>query len=50
MLRYIGEREAADRIETAMLTVFKEGKVRTRDIGGTAKTAEFADAIIQKIS
>lgn len=49
MLRYIGEREAADRTETAMLTVFKEGKVRTRDIGGTAKTAEFADAIIQKM-
>jgi isocitrate dehydrogenase (NAD+) len=50
MLRYIGEREAADRIEKAMLTVFEEGKIRTRDIGGTAKTAEFADAIIQKMS
>jgi isocitrate dehydrogenase (NAD+) len=50
MLRYIGEREAADRIETAMLSVFEEGKVRTKDIGGTAKTAEFADAIIQKMS
>lgn len=49
MLRYIGEREAADRIENALFTVFKEGKVRTRDIGGTAKTAEFADAIIQKL-
>src|SRR5215218_3399026 len=49
MLRYLGEREAATRIENAMLTVFREGKVRTRDIGGTAKTAEFADAIIQKI-
>src|ERR1051326_5460110 len=49
MLRYIGEREAADRIENAMLAVFEEGKVRTRDIGGTAKTAEFADAIIQKL-
>ena len=49
MLRYIGEREAADRVEKAMLAVFEEGKVRTRDIGGTAKTAEFADAIIQKI-
>jgi isocitrate/isopropylmalate dehydrogenase len=24
--------------------------VRTRDIGGTAKTAEFADAIIQKMN
>ncbi len=50
MLRYIGEREAADRVEKAMLTVFAEGKVRTRDIGGTAKTAEFADAIIQKMN
>jgi len=49
MLRYIGEREAADRTANAMLAVFEEGKVRTRDIGGTAKTAEFADAIIQKM-
>jgi len=50
MLRYLGERDAAERIETAMLSVFEEGKVRTRDIGGTAKTAEFADAIIQKMN
>jgi isocitrate dehydrogenase (NAD+) len=49
MLRYIGEREAADRVENALFAVFIEGKVRTRDIGGTAKTAEFADAIIQKM-
>jgi isocitrate/isopropylmalate dehydrogenase len=47
MLRHLGEREAADRTENAMLKVFEEGKVRTRDIGGTAKTAEFADAIIR---
>src|SRR6266536_672162 len=45
MLRHLGEREAADRTETAMLKVFVEDKVRTRDIGGSAKTAEFADAI-----
>jgi isocitrate dehydrogenase (NAD+) len=49
MLRHLGEREAADRTENAMLEVFSEGKVRTRDIGGTAKTAEFADAIISKM-
>ena len=49
LLRYIGEREAADRVENALFAVFKEGQVRTRDIGGTAKTAEFADAIIQKM-
>jgi len=29
---------------------FREGTVRTRDIGGTAKAAEFADAIIQKMN
>ncbi|SRR6266496_1694481 len=46
MLRYLDERAVADRIQSAMLAVFAEGKVRTRDIGGTAKTAEFADAII----
>jgi isocitrate dehydrogenase (NAD+) len=50
MLRYLDERVAADRIEHALFGVFEEGKVRTRDIGGTAKTAEFADAIIQKIN
>jgi isocitrate dehydrogenase (NAD+) len=49
MLRYIDEREAAERVQKAMLAVFAEGKVRTRDIGGTAKTAEFADAIISKM-
>ncbi|MBA3322292.1 MAG: isocitrate dehydrogenase (NAD(+)) [Pyrinomonadaceae bacterium] len=46
MLRHLGERDAAQKIEQAMLKVFTEGKVRTRDIGGTAKTSEFAEAII----
>jgi isocitrate dehydrogenase (NAD+) len=49
MLRYINEREAADKVEHAMLDVFAEGKIKTRDLGGTAKTAEFADAIIAKM-
>jgi isocitrate dehydrogenase (NAD+) len=50
MLRYLNEREAANKIETAMFKVFAEGCVRTRDIGGTAGTAEFAEAIIAKMS
>src|SRR4030081_1020783 len=49
MLTHIEERAAADRIETSMLKVFEEGQVRTRDIGGTASTDEFADTIISKI-
>ena len=47
MLRHLNEREAADRIERAMLKVYKEGKVRTRDVGGTARTNEFARAIVE---
>jgi isocitrate dehydrogenase (NAD+) len=50
MLRHINERAAADKVEGAMLKVFTEGKVRTRDIGGTATTDEFADAIIGKMA
>jgi isocitrate dehydrogenase (NAD+) len=46
MLRHLGERDAAQKIEGAMLRVFTEGKVRTRDIGGHAGTMEFAEAII----
>ncbi|HLL71872.1 MAG TPA: isocitrate dehydrogenase (NAD(+)) [Pyrinomonadaceae bacterium] len=46
MLRHLGERDAAQKIEGAMLKVFTEGKVRTRDIGGHAGTMEFAEAII----
>ena len=50
MLRHIEERAAADRIETAMLNVYREGKVRTRDIGGTSSTNELADAIIREMN
>ena len=46
MLRHLGERDAAQKIESAMLRVFEEGNVRTRDIGGKAHTDEFASAII----
>jgi len=49
MLRHINERAAADRIESAMLKVFVEGKVRTRDVGGNNTTDEFADAIVAGI-
>src|SRR5437764_7391030 len=47
MLRQIEERAAADKIENAMRKVFEEGKVRTRDVGGTATTDEFARAVVE---
>ena len=49
MLRHIGEMEAAGRIEKAMLEVYAEGKYITKDLGGTAKTDEFARAIVDKL-
>jgi len=49
MLKHIGERDAAERTEKAMLEVFAEGKTITKDLGGTAKTADFANAIIDKL-
>jgi len=50
MLNHIEERPAADKIESAMLKVFAEGKVRTRDVGGTSSTDQFADEIISSIN
>jgi isocitrate dehydrogenase (NAD+) len=45
MLRHIDEGDAADRIMRALATVLTERRVRTRDLGGTASTLEYADAI-----
>ena len=47
MLRHLGEREIADRVETALFKVFTDGETRTRDVGGKANTTEFADASIK---
>jgi isocitrate dehydrogenase (NAD+) len=49
MLRHLDETDAANRVEKALMEVFTEGKVRTKDLGGNAKTAEFANAIIDKM-
>lgn len=49
MLRHIDEIDAAERAERAMLEVFAEGETITKDLGGTAKTADFANAIIDKL-
>jgi isocitrate dehydrogenase (NAD+) len=46
MLRHLDEADAADRVASALDRVLAEGSVRTRDMGGTASTTEFAEAII----
>ena len=49
LLEHIGEGERALRIRRALETVIREGKTVTRDLGGTATTDEFTDAIIGRL-
>ncbi len=49
MLRYIEERAAADRIERALSEVLAEKKAITRDLGGSAGTKAFTQAIVEKL-
>ena len=48
MLRHIGEGTIADRVARALEAVLADGRVRTRDLGGTATTTEFAEAIARR--
>ena len=49
MLDYIGETAHGQRIRDALGRVLTRGEVRTRDMGGTASTTEFADAICREL-
>jgi isocitrate dehydrogenase (NAD+) len=46
MLKHLGERSAAMRIEAALEKVYREGKHFTRDLGGVTGTNDFTDAVI----
>lgn len=46
MLAHLGEAKAAADIEQAVTEVISKGKTLTQDMGGTASTEEFADAVI----
>ena len=45
MLRYIGENEAADKFDAAILKVLNDANVLTADLGGNASTMEVAKAV-----
>ena len=49
MLNYLGEAEAAAKIEKAVMAVLSEGTVRTADLGGSSTTSEMSNAIAAKI-
>jgi len=46
MLDHLGERAAAQRVEKALEKVYRDGKHTTRDVGGSAGTHQFAQAVI----
>jgi isocitrate dehydrogenase (NAD+) len=46
MLEHVGESFRARRIRQALERTIREGKTVTRDLGGSATTLEFADAVI----
>jgi len=46
MLAHIGERDAAIRLQKAIEKVYADGKHLTHDVGGSAGTKEFTDAVI----
>lgn len=49
MLAYLGEKEAARRIENALAEQIKAGRDVTADLGGTAGTKEMAVALAERI-
>ncbi len=49
MLRHLGEIDAATAVETAVREVIADGQTVTYDLGGTAGTREFADAVAGRL-
>ena len=50
MLRHLGYPEEGARVEAAVRDTIADGRTVTHDLGGTAGTAAFADAIIGRLT
>ncbi len=50
MLDHVGELDRAQRIRDAVEHVIVRDKIRTRDLGGTASTHEFGDAVARRVA
>jgi isocitrate/isopropylmalate dehydrogenase len=48
LLAYCGDAQGPDRIEAAVQDVLAEG-IRTRDLGGSASTREFGEAVLRRL-
>jgi isocitrate dehydrogenase (NAD+) len=49
MLRHLGYAEVGERVENAVRGVIAEGRTTTSDLGGTAGTSQFADAVMERL-
>jgi isocitrate/isopropylmalate dehydrogenase len=49
LLEHIGEKRAAARISRGLETVLKKGERLTPDLGGSATTTGFAEAVMREI-
>ena len=49
MLRHLGETDAADRVERAVRDIIAEGVTTTYDLGGTAGTRAFGEAVAARV-
>ena len=50
MLRHLGEKQAADAVEQAILDVYTEDTHLTGDVGGPCSTTEFADYLADRVA
>jgi isocitrate dehydrogenase (NAD+) len=50
MLRHLGETDAAGRVEEAVRAVIADGRTVTYDLGGSAGTREFGEAVAARIT
>ena len=50
MLDHVGEVGAGNTVRAAVARVIEQDQVRTRDLGGTATTMEFGDAVVRRIA
>ena len=49
MLRHLDKHDVADRIREALHTTIVDARSRTRDLGGSASTTEFTEAVVREI-
>ena len=49
MLRHLNLHDTADKIQNSALNVIKEGKYRTKDLGGSSSCSEYTNAVCERV-